>query len=46
MGPKAGAASLRQGWKAFQNGMTLEEYSQNHPELKTAIETFHMQGLK
>jgi ribulose-bisphosphate carboxylase large chain len=40
MGPKAGAASLRQGWDAVVNGMTLEEYSRNHPELKAAIEAF------
>jgi ribulose-bisphosphate carboxylase large chain len=40
MGPKAGAASLRQGWDAVLNGMTLEEYSRNHPELKAAIEAF------
>ena len=40
MGPKAGAASLRQGWEAIQNGVTLEKYSQDHPELKAAIEAF------
>jgi ribulose 1,5-bisphosphate carboxylase large subunit-like protein len=31
MGPKAGAASLTQGWEAFQKGLTLEEYACNHP---------------
>ena len=41
MGPKAGAASLRQGWEAIQNGVTLEKYSQDHPELKAAIEAFN-----
>lgn len=40
MGPKAGAASLRQAWEAFQNGLTLEAYSRDHPELKAAIEAF------
>jgi len=40
MGPKAGAASLRQAWEAFQNGLTLEAYSRDHPELKAAIEVF------
>ncbi len=40
MGPKAGAASLKQAWEAFQNGLTLEAYAQDHPELKAAIETF------
>jgi len=40
MGPKAGAASLRQAWRAHQKGMTLEAYSQDHPELKAALEVF------
>lgn len=40
MGPKAGAASLGQAWEAFQKGLTLEEYSQDHPELKAALEVF------
>ena len=40
MGPKAGAASLRQAWEAFQNGLSLEEYAQEHPELKAAIAAF------
>jgi ribulose-bisphosphate carboxylase large chain len=40
MGPGAGAASLRQAWDAIQKGLTLEAYSHDHPELKSAIETF------
>jgi ribulose-bisphosphate carboxylase large chain len=40
MGPKAGATSLKQAWEAFQNGLTLEAYSRDHPELKAAIESF------
>lgn len=40
MGPKAGATSLRQGWEAFQKGLSLEEYSKTCPELKGAIEAF------
>jgi ribulose-bisphosphate carboxylase large chain len=40
MGPKAGAVSLRQGWEAIQKGLTLEEYSRHHPELRAAIEAF------
>jgi ribulose-bisphosphate carboxylase large chain len=40
MGPKAGAASLRQAWEAVQKGVTLEAYAQDHPELKAAIEAF------
>ena len=37
MGPKAGAASLRQGWKAVAKGLSLEEYAKSHPELQAAI---------
>lgn len=40
MGPKAGAASLRQAWEAVQGQLSLEEYSRNHSELKAAIEAF------
>ncbi|UCD79362.1 MAG: hypothetical protein JSW26_28855 [Desulfobacterales bacterium] len=40
MGPRAGAASLRQAWDALQKGLTLEAYALDHPELKAAIEAF------
>lgn len=40
MGPGGGAASLRQAWEAIQAGLTIEEYSKDHPELKAAIEAF------
>ena len=40
MGPKAGAASLLQGWEAFKEGVSLEEFARTHPELKAAIEEF------
>ena len=40
MGPRAGAASLLQGWQAFKEGVSLEEYAATHPELKAAIEEF------
>ena len=40
MGPRAGAASLLQGWQAFKEGVSLEEYAASHPELKAAIEAF------
>ncbi|NNF46165.1 MAG: ribulose 1,5-bisphosphate carboxylase [Desulfofustis sp.] len=40
MGPKGGAASLRQAWDAFKKGVTLEEYGKTYKELKTAIEAF------
>ena len=39
-GPRAGAASLLQGWEAFSKGLSLEEYARDHPELKAAIEAF------
>jgi len=38
MGPKGGATSLRQGWDAVVAGKSLEEYAQNHEELRLAIE--------
>jgi ribulose-bisphosphate carboxylase large chain len=40
MGPAAGAASLRQGWEAVAKGMTLEDFSRHHAELKAAIAAF------
>ena len=38
MGPKGGAASLRQGWDAVKRGVSLAEYARDHQELKLAIE--------
>ena len=38
MGPRSGAASLRQGWEAVSKGISLEEYAESHPELRHAIE--------
>jgi ribulose-bisphosphate carboxylase large chain len=38
MGPKAGAASLRQGWEAVATGQTLAAYAADHVELRLAIE--------
>ena len=40
MGPKGGAASLRQSWNAIISGQTLESYAQSHLELSQAIEKF------
>ena len=37
LGPEAGARSLRQGWEAVQEGVTLTEYARDHRELKEAI---------
>ena len=39
MGPKGGAASLRQAWEAVAAGQTLEAYAQNHEALKLAMES-------
>ena len=39
MGPKAGAASLRQGWDAVAAGQSLETYARNHQELRLAIDS-------
>ncbi len=39
MGPKGGAASLRQGWEAVAAGKSLEAYARNHIELQLAIES-------
>ncbi len=38
MGPKGGAASLRQGWEAVERGVTIEAYAREHPELQAALE--------
>jgi ribulose-bisphosphate carboxylase large chain len=40
LGPRAGAASLRQAWDAFQKGVTLEEYGKTAAELRAAIDAF------
>ena len=38
MGPRGGAASLRQGWDAVCAGKTLDAYAKDHKELRLAIE--------
>lgn len=40
MGPAAGVVSLRQAWAAQQEGVSLEHYSRNMPELKAALNFF------
>jgi ribulose-bisphosphate carboxylase large chain len=40
MGPRAGAASLRQGWDAAAKAIALETHSRDHAELKAAIAAF------
>lgn len=39
-GPEAGAKSIRQSWNAIKSGISLEEYSKTHKELREAIEYF------
>ena len=39
MGPKGGAASLRQAWDAVAAGQSLEAYAQKHKALRLAIES-------
>ena len=38
MGPEGGARSLIQGWEAVREGVTLQEYAQEHRELREAID--------
>ena len=40
MGPKAGAASLQQGWAAVCAHQSLSAYARSHPELKAAMAAF------
>jgi ribulose-bisphosphate carboxylase large chain len=40
MGPRAGAASVRQAWDAIAAGVSLEAHAVGHPELQAAIEAF------
>lgn len=37
MGPRAGAASLRQAWDAIAAGVPVREHARHHPELQAAI---------
>lgn len=40
MGPTAGVISLRQAWAAQQEGIALEQFARNMPELKAALAFF------
>ncbi|TCD47582.1 RuBisCO large subunit C-terminal-like domain-containing protein [Chlorobium sp. N1] len=37
MGPKAGAASIRQAWQAIEQGIALGTYAETHPELAAMV---------
>ncbi|MBM3137726.1 MAG: ribulose 1,5-bisphosphate carboxylase [Chloroflexi bacterium] len=39
LGPHGGAFSLHQGWDAVKKGIPLDEYAQDHEELRLAIES-------
>jgi ribulose-bisphosphate carboxylase large chain len=40
MGPRGGAASIRQAWEAIAQGIPIVEYATTHPELQAALEAF------
>lgn len=44
MGPRAGAASLRQAWEAIVRRIELGEWAADHVELQKAIEAFGIDG--
>jgi ribulose-bisphosphate carboxylase large chain len=39
-GPAAGVAHLKQGWEAAMRGIPLEEYAEDHAELRAAIDYY------
>ncbi|MGA9549703.1 MAG: RuBisCO large subunit C-terminal-like domain-containing protein, partial [Rhodomicrobium sp.] len=40
MGPRAGAASIRQAWDAISQGIPLAQHAATHAELHAALEAF------
>jgi ribulose-bisphosphate carboxylase large chain len=40
MGPRGGAASIRQAWEAIAKGLPVADHAATHPELRAALETF------
>lgn len=40
LGPRAGAASLRQAWNALAAGVPVAEWAHRHPELRAALDAF------
>ncbi|NTW49490.1 MAG: ribulose 1,5-bisphosphate carboxylase [Chlorobiales bacterium] len=41
MGPKGGAASIRQSWEAIKQGISLPEYAKTHEELQVALTAYN-----
>jgi ribulose-bisphosphate carboxylase large chain len=44
LGPRAGAASLRQAWDAIAQGIAVADYAASHLELRSALERFGPAG--
>jgi ribulose-bisphosphate carboxylase large chain len=40
MGPRGGAASIRQAWDAISGRIPLAQHAATHPELQAALEVF------
>lgn len=40
MGPAAGVRAVRQAWQAAEQGVTLEEFARDHPELAASLAKF------
>ena len=40
MGPRGGAASIRQAWQALAAGIPVAQHADTHPELRAALEAF------
>ncbi len=40
MGPAAGVTSVRQAWRAWQHGRSLDAAAHDQPELRAALDTF------
>ncbi|NTU54223.1 MAG: ribulose 1,5-bisphosphate carboxylase, partial [Chlorobiaceae bacterium] len=38
MGPRAGARSIRQAWEAIEQGISIESYAEDHPELQAMLD--------
>jgi ribulose-bisphosphate carboxylase large chain len=39
-GPAAGVASIREAWEAVRSGRRLEDYAEDHPALRAALDFF------
>ena len=39
-GPAAGTKSVIQAWEAYRDGISIDIYAKDHPELKVAMDHF------